>query len=1220
MKARSGYGSPAPQRRRLLAVFLLFSAGIIGGGYVYYLRYSAAAVQEKSDLITVIGESKAQDISDWRAERKAHLVSMAQSPVMRIYLRRLLAAPHDNRLLGLVKERLDSFVLYSGFNSAYFTGPDGRVLVWGGEKEAALNPQAAELLRRAADPRAAVMSDLVPDRNGKPAIYLAVLAAESGAGKLYLTVKLDPFLYLYPLIRKWPTSSPSAETLLVRRDGNDVLFLNELRHRAGTALKFRRPIAEKDLPAAAAVAGFTGVMRGRDYRGVPVLAYAAPVEGSPWFVVSKIDLSEAFGQLHRSAELLLALVLALLIAGGAVTYSIMMRREAEYASTLTAAEARFTRLYQQMLDSYVYTDMKGRVVECNAAFERLTGYALGELKKLNYVDFTPEKWHAAEKRIVEEKIIGQGASGVYEKEYLRKDGSAVPVELLTVLDRDREGRPAGMWTIIRDLTGRRKAEKALAESEEQFRLMFEEHSAVMLLVDPLSGAIVRANRAASDFYGYPPERLRAMTTHDINILPEEESARIEGRITRGDENFFVLRHRLASGEPRTVEVRSSSISVGGRKLNFEIITDITERELAVERLRDRERALKEEQKVAKVGSWNWDIPGDVISWSEEYYRIYGADPSRKPPGYQEHLKAYTPESAARLDAAVKRNVETGEPYELDLELADPKASARWVTARSETKRDETGRIVGLRGTAQDITERKLAEQERSILAGRLRLAADSAGLGVWDWDVKANVLVWDERLYELYGIRDRSVFHGVFEAWVAALHPEDRDRAANAIAAAIAGGAEYHDEFRILRPDGRERILKSDALVLRGADGKPERMIGVNQDITERKRAELRLRESEQALKEAQHMAQLGSWSFDPATGTGTWSDEVALIHDLPAGSPITPERGITYYAPESRPLIEKAVKEAVEQGRPYDLELEIISEKGARKWVRTVGQAVVKEGRTLRVHGTLQDITRIKQAELELKRYSAELGAKNKELEDFLYVASHDLRGPMVNIQGFSQNLQKYCAEISSEVRKNCPGTAAGLLDRRVPEAIGFLLTSAARMDSLINALLKVSRIGRGELRKDRVDMNGLVKAILASINYQLREAGAEAEAGELPPCLGDKDQLSQVFGNLLDNAVKYRSPERTLRVRITGGNLDDGAAEYRVADNGVGLTEEEAAGKLWTLFYRSDPKGPVSGDGIGLTAAKRIVEKHGGTISAERNAAGGATIVVRLPGWRDT
>lgn len=963
MSGKSGNRGYTPQRRRLLAVFLVFSAGIIGGGYAYYLRYSAAAVQEKSDLIAVIGESKAQDISDWRAERKAHLVSMARSPVMRIYLRRFLASPGDKQLRGLIQERLASFVLYSGFSSAYFTGPDGKVLAWGGEKERTLNPGAAALLRRAADPRAAVMSDLVPDRKGRPAIYLAVLAARSGAGKLYLTVKLDPYVYLYPLIEKWPTSSPSAETLLVRRDGGDVLFLNELRHRAGTALKLRMPLSEKELPSAAALRGFTGVMRGRDYRGVPVLAYIAPVNGTSWYIVSKIDLSEAFGQLHRSAALLLALVLALLVAGGAVTYSIIKRREAEYVSTLAVAEARFTRLYQQMLDSYVYVDMAGRIVECNAAFERLTGYTLRELKKLAYMDFTPGKWHAAEKRIVEEEIIAKGTSGIYEKEYLRKDGSVVPVELLTVLDRDSEGRPAGMWALIRDLTGRKKAEKALAESEEQFRLMFEEHRAVMLLVDPLSGAIVRANRAAAEFYGYPPEKMVSMRVWDINSLTEEENLRIQGRILSGEGNFFVSRQRLASGELRTVEVRSSSIPVGGRKLNFEIISDITERELAEEKLRS-----------------------------------------------------------------------------------------------------------------------------------------------------------------------------------------------------------------------------------------------------------------SESALKEAQRLAKLGNWSFDPVTGAGDWSDEVAVIHDLPPGAPITARRGMMYYVPESRRLIEKAVKEAVEQARPYDLELELITEKGARKWVHTTGQCELRGGRVARVYGTFQDITERKKTELALAKAVGELREKNKELEDFMYVASHDLRGPMINIQGFSQNLKKYCAEISSAVEGGNVKTAGGPLGARVPEALDFLLSSAARMDSLINALLKVSRIGRGELRKEHVDMNGLVKGLLDSVNYQLMETGAAVSAGELPPCAGDKDQLLQVFGNLLDNAIKYRSPERALRVEITGARLEDGSAEYRVADNGIGITEEEAAGRIWTLFYRADPKGPVSGDGIGLTAAKRIVEKHGGSIAAERNGSGGATIVVRLPDWRDS
>jgi PAS domain S-box-containing protein len=151
---------------------------------------------------------------------------------------------------------------------------------------------------------------------------------------------------------------------------------------------------------------------------------------------------------------------------------------------------------------------------------------------------------------------------------------------------------------------------------------------------------------------------------------------------------------------------------------------LAERETALEKAGEN---LKEAQRLASIGSWNWDALTDVITWSEEYYRIYGFDPSRRPPGYQEHLKAYTPESAARLDAAVKKNMQTGEAYELDLELAGAEPR-RWITARSETVRNARGEIKGLRGTAQDITERKRAEQKLAFLSFALNSVCEAAFL------------------------------------------------------------------------------------------------------------------------------------------------------------------------------------------------------------------------------------------------------------------------------------------------------------------------------------------------------------------------------------------------------------------------------------------------------------------------------------------------------------
>ncbi len=156
----------------------------------------------------------------------------------------------------------------------------------------------------------------------------------------------------------------------------------------------------------------------------------------------------------------------------------------------------------------------------------------------------------------------------------------------------------------------------------------------------------------------------------------------------------------------------------------DMLDALSEREIALGTAGEN---LKEAQRLAAIGSWNWDAKKDAITWSEEYYRIYGLDPSQRPPGYEQHLKAYTPESAARLDAAVKKNMQTGESYELDLELAGVEAR-RWVIARSETVRNAAGEIIGLRGTAQDITERKRAEQKLSFLNFALNSVCEAAFL------------------------------------------------------------------------------------------------------------------------------------------------------------------------------------------------------------------------------------------------------------------------------------------------------------------------------------------------------------------------------------------------------------------------------------------------------------------------------------------------------------
>lgn len=191
--------------------------------------------------------------------------------------------------------------------------------------------------------------------------------------------------------------------------------------------------------------------------------------------------------------------------------------------------------------------------------------------------------------------------------------------------------------------------------------------------------------------------------------PEGFIRTVERRVA---ERRTVLSEELSLGDGRTLERDYIPVLIGNRQAgNYWIYRDVTARKRAEDLLRKRETELNESQRLAHIGSWDWDAVTDAIWWSDEFYRIYCIDPRKPTPRYAEHLHVYSPDSAARLNAAVKQAMETGEPYELDLELAQPTASSRWILARGEVKRDASGKIRGLRGTAQNITESKTAEEK-----------------------------------------------------------------------------------------------------------------------------------------------------------------------------------------------------------------------------------------------------------------------------------------------------------------------------------------------------------------------------------------------------------------------------------------------------------------------------------------------------------------------------
>jgi signal transduction histidine kinase len=262
----------------------------------------------------------------------------------------------------------------------------------------------------------------------------------------------------------------------------------------------------------------------------------------------------------------------------------------------------------------------------------------------------------------------------------------------------------------------------------------------------------------------------------------------------------------------------------------------------------------------------------------------------------------------------------------------------------------------------------------------------------------------------------------------------------------------------------------------------------------------------------------------------------------------------------------------------------------------------------------------RVAERTVELAEANRDLAQKNQENEMFVYSVSHDLRSPLVNLQGFSKELGAVAQDL--KVLLNTDGVpdsvrreATALLDGDVKQSLHFIQTAVGRLGSIIEALLRLSRVGRIEYQSAAVDMNGLVTRVVDSMSAATYDAGVSVQISDLQPSFGDGSALEQLFANLIGNAVKYRDPTRAGSIEI-GMATEPGAAgaqTYIVRDNGLGIPAAHQE-KIFQAFKRAHPN-VASGEGMGLAIVRRIVQRHGGTINVESAVGRGSTFFVTLP-----
>jgi PAS domain S-box-containing protein len=714
-----------------------------------------------------------------------------------------------------------------------------------------------------------------------------------------------------------------------------------------------------------------------------------------------------------------------------------------------------------------------------------------------------------------------------------------------------------------------------------------------LIVADEQGGIVLVNSQVESLFGWPrgeligqpvetliPERLRAGHRQHRAAYADTPRRRAMGA-------GLALNGRRRDGSEIPVDVSLSPLDYAGHRLVIAAVRDATGRRAAETAIRESQKRLTEAQEIAHMGSWEWAITDNTVRWSDELYRIYGLKPAEFPATYEGYMSRIHPDDRARVHDAIQRAYRTQEPFEFKERVVRPDGEVRWLQSYGRVSCDERGQPVRMTGTCQDITDRMRAEQSFRDL---LEAAPDAMVM----LDADGRIQLANTAAERLFGWPRADLLGKPAEVLLPErLHPMDGQRRAGFFAAPRArvlggeaglyGRRADHGEFPMevsLSPVTTESGVVSIAAI---------------RDVTERRRVEEThallaaiVENTDDAIVTRSLDGAITSWNRGAERLFGYTAGEML---GRPVDPLIPPEQAgeeaalaARIRAGEAPPHHES--RRRAKDGRILDVSVRISPLRDARGAV--VGTSTIA-----------RDITERKQAERELARRAEALARSNEDLEQFAYVASHDLQEPLRTVASYTQLLER---------RQREQG------DARLAEYVEFITAGVRQMQGLIEDLLAYSRVSRKGEAPGMVDLNEVLRVVRGNLAGALAASGGEVAAEPLPTVMGHAAQLTQLLQNLVGNALKYRS-EAAPRVRVSC-RRDAGGWQFAVADNGIGIDPAHFE-RVFVIFQRLHSRDRYDGSGIGLALCRKIVNLHGGRIWVESPGAGkgGSTFRFTLP-----
>lgn len=733
------------------------------------------------------------------------------------------------------------------------------------------------------------------------------------------------------------------------------------------------------------------------------------------------------------------------------------------------------------------------------------------------------------------------------------------------------------------------AEGKLHERNTTYRLLYDNSGEAILLTDP-AGNVHAANPAACALFGKTEEELRQAgwsgigDINDPRVIAVQEEHKLNG-FFKGEVSL-----RRRDDETFPAEVTSTHFTDHeGNRRSCVIIRDLSERRRLMNVAREHETRFRSTLDSMLEGCQILDF-----DWRYIYINDAAEKHNRRPKTEMLGRKfddVWTGIDTRAVFAAIRRCLEERIPGKLIAEINFTDGSKGCYDVSIEPV-PEGAFILSV-----DITEHKHAEEQRRESEALYRNLVEVAPVGIAVHS-NGNVVFANPAALKMFGTQSPHALVGKSIAEI--VHPERLEAARERIARMLQGRPEkYPLEDVYLRSDGSPVHVQVMATELT-FKGKPAVQV-IIQDITEQKRLEERLRYQDFLMEAMGKIAKVGGWEFDPKTGKGTWTPEVARIHEVDPSDETNVERGLSFYQEEYRRKIEQAIHDAVEKGKPYELELELTTAKGTKKWVKTIGVPQIEEGKVVKVHGSFQDITEQKRIEVQQLR-----AQRLDSVGTLAGGIAHDLNNVLAPIMLSIEILKKTATDETGSKVLNAIETSA----RRGAEIIKQILTFTRGMEAkktlvqtrfLINELVSILQ---STFPRSITIRNETVRSIWA---VEVNPTHFEQLLMNL--CVNARDAMPQ-GGTLTISAENAEFGEDIVKKNV---NAHPGKyVKYIVNDTGIGMSQ-------WVMERMYDPffttKSVGKGTGLGLSTVYSIVKSYGGFIDVKSEEGKGTTFEVYLP-----